>query len=115
MCQVIKKLLEWFVMLNLTIYSILTLTYVFVHTILISGVIYYAHEWAADYLVLIFGIVVSSVMYVQSLACLTATERMITIADNIVKFLKHVPVYDWVKGLRRKHRVYLIFGQMIQI
>ena len=115
MCKVIKKLLEWFAMLNLTIYSILTLSYVIAHTFLISAVLYYAHGSIVDILSFILGIIVSSVFYIQVLACLTATDRMVSISDNIVKVFKCVPFYTWVRGLKRKHRVYLIFGHMFQI
>ncbi len=64
MCQIIKKLLEWFAMLNLIIYSVLTLSYVTVHTCLSIGVLYFDHEDATDYLVFLFGLLVSTALYI---------------------------------------------------
>lgn len=40
---------------------------------------------------------------------------MISLTDSIVRIVKYVPMYNWVRGLRRKHRVYLIFGHLLQI
>ena len=69
------KLLEWTGMFNLTIYSFLTLIYVVAHA-LISVALLALYNGPLDILLALFSLFVSFFLYVQALACLTATDRM---------------------------------------
>ncbi len=69
------KLLEWTGMFNLTIYSFLTLIYVVAHA-LISVALLALYNGPLDILLALYSLFVSLFLYVQALACLTATDRM---------------------------------------
>ena len=74
-CSALIKLLEWTGMFHLTVYSFLTLIYVIAHT-LISIALVYSYHQTLDLLLTAFALFVSCFLYVQALACLTATDRM---------------------------------------
>ena len=107
------KLLEWTGMLHLTIYSVLTLMYVIKNT-LVSIALAYINQQLIDFLLSLFGLFVSCFLYVQALACLTATDRMQSMMDKITRCIP-LPWYQRVKGMQRNQRVYLLFGHVLQI
>jgi hypothetical protein len=107
------KLLEWTGMFNLTIYSFLTLIYVVAHA-LISIALLALYNGPLDILLALYSLFVSFFLYVQALACLTATDRLQSMTDAIAGLLP-LPWYPRIKGMRRDQRVYLLFGHFLQI
>lgn len=69
-------------MLHLTVYSFLTLIYVIVHTPITLVLIYLYHE-PLDLLLAAYSLFMSCFLYVQVVACLTATDRMQSMTDTI--------------------------------
>lgn len=107
------KLLEWTGMLNLTLYSFLTLIYVLNHSLLTVALLALYND-PLDLLLALYSLFISCFLYVQALACLTATDRMQAMTDAI-NVLLTLPGYVRVKAMRRNQRVYLIFGHFLQI
>jgi len=76
MCQVLKKCLELHAMLHITIYSFLTLIYVIAELLLATLLLGHVHDQWQDFGLFFVGTFVSIFLYVQALACLTATDRL---------------------------------------
>jgi hypothetical protein len=72
-----KKLAEWFAVISITIYSLLTLTYVFMQISLSLAQSLYVNKTIQDKYLAVWGVLVGVVLYVLALACLTATVRLV--------------------------------------
>ena len=112
-CNALIKLLEWTGMFHLTVYSFLTLIYVTAHALISIALVYSFHQ-PLQLLLTAYALFVSCFLYVQALACLTATDRMQSMMD-IITGLVPLPGYQRVRGMRRNQRVYLLFGHFLQI
>ena len=86
-CRVIKKGIEWFGMIVLWVYSVVTICYIICQLLLSITYLYLLIKGDTasiiDYGFLALGLIVAGCLYIVSLACLTATERMVGVADRL--------------------------------
>ena len=86
------------------IYASLTFVYVIaIIPITIALLIALGPSWI-EFGMVLFGILVGVILYIQVLACFTATERLVGFSD---KYLKCLPIFSFVRDLRKNSRIML--------
>lgn len=90
MCICCRKLIEWFAMIAASIYSLLTLAYVlstlFLGVILVPIMI--RTEIIYDLSLSLLALLTTILLYVQALALLTATERLVEIMSKVTEYVR---------------------------
>ena len=114
MCSKAKKCVEWFAMIALYIYSLLTLYYSFTMIFLsmLFPFVINSTPHSIDYAFSLGGMVAGFSHYILALGCMSATKRMITISNYCAKLL---PLYNIVKTWKKNYRVFLLIVQLTQI
>ena len=112
MCFYLKKSLEFFGLLCLYIYSFITLVYILSLTILSFLSFYYYFYTLLAVFYCTWGLFVCLLHYGLTLCCLTATERMTSISQ---KMCGRLPLFGWVREMRKNGRICFIFAHVCQI
>ena len=82
MCLCCRKLIEWFAMIAAVLYAVTCLIYVLLMLALaITVSLAVRTEFLSDFGILLLALLTAVLLYTQSIALLTATERLVSIME----------------------------------
>ena len=114
MCKATRKALEWLGMLLLTVYALISIV-TSISEILLCIVILVAMNF--DLLLVglgFYGVTAGISIYCFSIACITATVRMVEYSDAVCLKI-HLPLYKFVRDLKKNGRMVLYFSHIVQL